>query len=78
MKVGNIHKALKELGVEIRGHYSDLYVKKTPETEKIISEYEFKDSVRTFRSQIDQETWYDIPLVNEDFLNFKIEAKKTK
>lgn len=40
---------------------SDLYIKKTPESTKLIAEYEFKSCVTTFRSDIDGCIWYDIP-----------------
>ncbi len=46
---------------EIHNHYSDLYVKVTPISNKFVSEYEFKEQVTTFVNQIDHKLWYEIP-----------------
>ncbi len=43
--------------------------RKTPG--KIISEYEFKASVKTFRSQVDGIMMYDIPLASDDYFKNK-------
>lgn len=42
---------------------SDLYVLKTPVSEKFVSEFQFKQQVKTFvlRSQTETQTWYEIP-----------------
>ena len=40
---------------------SDLYLKKSPEADKLIKAYDFHNRVTTFRSQIDGCIWYDIP-----------------
>lgn len=40
---------------------SDLYLRKTPETEAIIDGYEFKGQVTTFVDEIDGDVWYEIP-----------------
>jgi hypothetical protein len=69
-----IHQKLKNLGIEIHGHYSDLYVEVTRETAKIVEEYRFKNNVSTFRSQIDGKLMFDIPLASDDFL----ESRKKK
>jgi len=60
---GNIHaELLKVCGKNDIDHwYSDLYVRKTQATEKIISAYKFRNNVETFIDQIDHVTWYDIP-----------------
>ena len=47
--------------IDHHNYGSDLYIKKTPESAKLIAEYEFKENVTTFRSQIDGCIWYDIP-----------------
>lgn len=62
-----IHQKLKALGVELAGHCSDLYCPVTLETSKIVENYEFKDSVTRFTSNIDGKLWFDIPLANDDF-----------
>jgi hypothetical protein len=56
-----IYEELKEAGVELDHHCSDLYAKKCPASEAIVARYKFKTNVTLFRSQIDGEPWYDIP-----------------
>ena len=59
-----IKEQLLKLGMtpeEISNHESDLYVLKNSISEKFISSYEYKQNVTTFRSQIDNKIWYDIP-----------------
>lgn len=59
-----IKEQLIALGIpesEIDHHSSDLYVLKTPLSEKFVAGYQFKQNVTTFVSQIDRKTWYDIP-----------------
>ena len=46
---------------EIGNHCSDLYLLKTDVSDKLISRYEFRRNVKTFRSLIDGKIWYDIP-----------------
>jgi len=62
-----IHQALKDLGVPIGTHYSNLYVEVTPETKKIIDDYEFKYQVRTFYSEKDVKVMFYIPLASDDY-----------
>ncbi len=66
--VTTIHQELKNLGIPLSGHYSDLYVEVTPETQAIVDNYAFKNNVTKFRSQIDGKLMFDIPLANDDFL----------
>lgn len=44
-------------------HVSDLYIKVTPATMRIIDRYEFSSQVSSFRDQTDplRALWYDIP-----------------
>lgn len=58
----NIYDLMVEAGVEIRNHYSDLYVPVTEETRKIVDSYNCKCSVKVFTSLIDGKRWFDIPL----------------
>lgn len=46
---------------EIDHHESDLYLKKNEVSDKLISNYKFKNNVTIFRDQIDGVLWYDIP-----------------
>lgn len=73
-------KTLKEIFLEngmkeseIDTHESDLYVLVNDISKKIVNEYEFKNNVTTFKSQIDNKLWYDIPF--GDFENFIKEKK---
>lgn len=58
-------RAFKEMKLdEIDHHYSDLYLKVTPVSKRLVSEYEFKNQVETFRSIRPKDAgslWYDIP-----------------
>lgn len=46
---------------EISHWCSDLYLKVTPESKKLVDEYAWKQHVKTFTDAIDHEPWYDIP-----------------
>lgn len=46
---------------EIDHHESDLYLKKNEVSDKLISNYKFKNNVTIFRDQIDGVLWYEIP-----------------
>lgn len=46
---------------DIDHHESDLYLRKTLKSEKLINEYEFINLVSVFRDNIDNELWYEIP-----------------
>lgn len=54
-----------------RDHYaSDLYIKVTPATERIIDRYEYSSQVSLFRDQTDprRALWYDIPFAYLPYL----------
>ena len=64
LKNKTLTTVLLENGVkkeEIDNHASDLYVKVTETSKKVLDEYEFKDSITTFRSEIDHSLWYEVP-----------------
>lgn len=42
-------------------HETDLYIKVTPESRALISDYEFRNQVETFLSPLDNCLWFDIP-----------------
>ena len=50
---------------EVSSHESDLYLKCTPVSENLVSNYEFKQNVQKFRSNIDGSMWFDIPFAND-------------
>ena len=45
----------------VNHHESDLYIEKTPLSEEIISDFEHKNNVTIFKSNIDDKAWYDVP-----------------
>lgn len=58
-------KIIKEVPKEyIDHHCSDLYVKVTFQTSKLINNYENYEMVSIFKDNIDHEKWYDIPFCN--------------
>ena len=59
----NIHElAVEQMKPEeIDHHCSDLYLKVTPVSKKLVDEYDFKQNVQIFKDQIDHVPWYDIP-----------------
>ena len=66
-----IHQKIKDLGISFSGHYSDLYIPVNEQTKKLLEEYEYRESVTIFTSQIDEKLWYDIPFANDDYRKFK-------
>lgn len=46
---------------------SDLYLKVTPVSTALISQYDFKENVTKFRDNINHEPWYEIPFGNTDW-----------
>lgn len=68
----DIYQELKDAGQEISNHESDLYTPVNETTKKIIDRYEFKQNVKTFRSQIDGKVWYDIPFQYTPFYEKKL------
>ena len=58
--------------IPISGHYSDLYAKCTPESEAIVERYEFKQNVTTFRNNIDNTLWFDIPFQYQPYWDARL------
>lgn len=56
---------------DIDSYESTMYLRKTPESEKLVNEYEFKENVTKFRDNIDHEIWYDIPFSYVPFFDKK-------
>ena len=46
---------------DIDHHYSDLYLRVTEQSKKLVSAYDFRQNVTTFTDQIDRVLWYEIP-----------------
>lgn len=61
-------KAVEALPAEdIDHHESDLYIRKTPASVKLLSEYEYKNNIFWFRDAIDNVIWYEIPFAYDPF-----------
>ena len=63
----SIYTELKAINAPIDNHYSDLYVRITNETSKIIEKYGFKNNVTRFRSNLTGQMWYDIPFAFDPY-----------
>lgn len=70
---------IKELdSKDIDHHASDLYVRKTPESTKIINRLSKKSLLSTFKSNIDGDIWYDLPFCYTPYFNESLKSKKRK
>lgn len=60
---GEVYKIMaNNMPADQIGHWcSDLYVKVTPFSQNVISNYEYKNIVTVFRDQITGALWYEIP-----------------
>ena len=56
----SLYTDLKDAGVPIDNHESDLYFLDSPEARAILARYSEK-SVSRFTSQIDQKRWVEVP-----------------
>lgn len=57
----NLFDEVEKAGIPYANHESDLYIPVNEETRKLIAAYEFKRSVKIFKSNIDGKAWYDVP-----------------
>lgn len=54
--------AIEQMNKEDIDHYQgDLYLKVTPISKKLVSQYDYKNLVTTFIDNIDGVLWYEIP-----------------
>ena len=63
----SIYLQLKEAGVQLDNHESDLYALVTDESKRILQSYKYKSQVTTFKSEIDKKLWFDIPFAFEPY-----------
>jgi hypothetical protein len=66
----SIYDDLKNAGIELASHESDLYAMVTPESTAIVNKYYPNRPtvcVSTFINNIDHKLWYDIPFMYEPF-----------
>lgn len=73
----SIYEQMKALNIPMDHHASDLYVKVTPESQKIVDAYKFKKQVTTFIDNIDHKQWFDIPFAYDPFWMDKVKSDKT-
>lgn len=65
-------KAIATLPADcIDHHESDLYIKRTPASKRLIDEYKYSRSVETFCSPIDNCIWFDVPFAYDPYWNQK-------
>ena len=64
---GLLYRKLLDFGVKVNSHESDLYAIVCPESESLINQYEHKENVRRFTSNIDGKQWFDIPFAYAPF-----------
>lgn len=65
-----LHKAKSTMlytEISISDYSSDLYLKVTPISKELISGYDSKDQVTTFRDFFDKELWFKVPFGNTDW-----------
>jgi hypothetical protein len=76
----NVKEDLIKLGMKEEDfdmHESDLYVKKTPVSEKYLETYKWKNNVTTFKNQREPnigEVWYDFSFANDAFWESKVKS----
>lgn len=46
---------------DIDHHATDLYIKVTPESKRLLERFLYRHMVTIFRDNIDHELWYDLP-----------------
>ena len=69
--------AVKELPKEdIDHHESDLYIRVTPESKRLISRLQPKSLLSTFIDNIDHDEWYELPFCYGDYFTKKSEGHR--
>lgn len=63
----SIYDKMIENGIECSNHYSDLYVPVNPVTIEMLKQYEFKEDVRVFTSNIDGKAMFNIPFAYKPY-----------
>jgi len=69
-----LYEKLKQIGVRIESHESDMYVPVTRESGKILKD----ECADIFISQIDKKPWYDVPGAFDPFWQKKKEKDNAK
>ena len=61
IQANELYAKAVEQKIEMDHHESDLYLKVTKESEALIADYEFKQSVKKFKRNGGNAWWFDIP-----------------
>jgi len=67
MEITEIYEEMMKADVPISSWQSDLYAKVCEDSVAIVNNYVFKDNVKMFFSQVDNEVWFDIPFAYDPF-----------
>ena len=71
----SLYSELKKAKVKMDHHYSDLYVKITPDSQEIVNRHRNPNrSLTVFRSPIDHHLWFDIPFAYDPYWEKKNQA----
>lgn len=65
----SLYKQLVAAGAEINNHFSDLYVRWTPEAMKLVQDS--KKSFSFFTNQVAGGTWIDVPFAYDPYWESK-------
>lgn len=68
----SIYESIIAAGFQTDHHESDLYVKATPEFREFMKKNHPNKSYTLFTSQIDGETWADLPFMYQPYWNKKL------
>jgi len=71
MKDVSLFEQIQKLRIQFSTHASDLYIPVNAQTQKLISQYEHKEIVTRFISQIDKKSWFDIPFAYKPWWDAK-------
>ena len=64
----SIYTELKDAGVPIESHFSDLYVKVTNESQEIVGVHRGPGvAIAVFHSPLDNELWFEIPFAFDPY-----------
>ena len=65
MTTKTLYQACVDSGIPTDNHESDLYIPVTEQTTALLKQYGYRAT--TFRSQVDGQTWYDVPFMFQPY-----------
>ena len=74
-KFTSFYEKVVELGIEHDHHESDLYVPINTQTKTLMNDYEYAMLVTTFKDQVTENLWYDIPCAYTPWWEERTEKK---